>query len=764
MDNRIPFFLSIAIIIFSVTLTSIQLERLDNLMATGNSVNAGVQICINRQPVLVSHNCTRPVPVTHTGELRDSYSCSLNATDPEGTQITYVTNSSYVSVDPITGHLTVEDNIAWNGTLLSIPISLSDQSECLNNRTELEINLSIQETGQVLFTKNYPSTEQSSLTLTEGFTSYHNILDDHFRDIDGYALNYTVERLTLSCYSIGIDINATTHQVIYSVPDGSNEGVPCQIRFHGRNPYGDKNVSNTVTLDIEFSDNQEINEGDEGGETGGGGESGGGMPGESSANDCVFLDMNCTEWSDCTYQDPDSLPIKPGHFVDWNLTNDGIITRHCTWKTNCPGQLAPKQKKQCDYVPTCNDSMKNCHEPSQWCEEGIDCGGPCDPCANCSDWIQNCVTLDDGTQVCEEGIDCGGLCGPCATCSDGMKNCLKLPNGTFRCEDGIDCGGPCEPCASCDDMIKNCHRLENGSISCEDGIDCGGPCPACLEVQKTSLVTRTDLLNLLLLLLIFLGFTSLVYRIREPLYQFIVANYIKYIQRSIMQSQQLSAQQYLQFYENQLEQMSNDFDTVTDAGAKEEGDRLLLQGSTSGYNIDRYSVSFDNDYADILTDNSVRTINYAFYASDIQHGKRILKELLKAGIKPNYSICKRSSTVEWDERWKRDEHAHYDHVDGRLMARTVEYILTFKPKDEEETNTIIKILESYGKGKESQDGWDIPDIRVTGTEKVRDFEKQNLNIKSVGGQKLMALTKDRTIDGYESTPIWVNSALSRVIK
>lgn len=50
----------------------------------------------------------------------------------------------------------------------------------------------------------------------------------------------------------------------------------------------------------------------------------------------------------------------------------------------------------------CFDGVKNCH--SGGCEENVDCGGPCEPCPNCSDGIKN------GD---ETGIDCGGFCDPC---------------------------------------------------------------------------------------------------------------------------------------------------------------------------------------------------------------------------------------------------------------------------------------------------------------------------------------------------------------
>lgn len=88
---------------------------------------------------------------------------------------------------------------------------------------------------------------------------------------------------------------------------------------------------------------------------------------------------------------------------------------------------------------SCEDGFMNQNE------EGVDCGGPCDPCNDgfsCSDGIQN------GTEV---GVDCGGECLPCFPpqnlCFDGIQN-----NG----EDGVDCGGPCEfPCNICEPSQEN---------------------------------------------------------------------------------------------------------------------------------------------------------------------------------------------------------------------------------------------------------------------------------------------------------------------
>ena len=105
-------------------------------------------------------------------------------------------------------------------------------------------------------------------------------------------------------------------------------------------------------------------------------------------------------------------------------------------------------------VPTCIDGIQNQGEA------GIDCGGPCRPCASCYDGIHN-----QG----EVKIDCGGPCKACPTCNDGIKN---------QHEAGIDCGGPCRPCPTCNDNIQN---------QGENGIDCGGPCTKPCSKKTTSL-------------------------------------------------------------------------------------------------------------------------------------------------------------------------------------------------------------------------------------------------------------------------------------
>jgi hypothetical protein len=111
--------------------------------------------------------------------------------------------------------------------------------------------------------------------------------------------------------------------------------------------------------------------------------SGGGGGGRSPVIICKE-DWECDEWGPCTPQ--------------------GFEYRECEDKNKCFSTYSiPELVRECEYIGTCSDGIKNCHEGA--CETGVDCGGPCEPCASCYDGIQN-----QG----ETGVDCGGPCDPCS--------------------------------------------------------------------------------------------------------------------------------------------------------------------------------------------------------------------------------------------------------------------------------------------------------------------------------------------------------------
>lgn len=736
-----------------------KIEKVETSKITSQASATGrMNICINTPPKITDHNCTFPMKARMDGLLRNNYSCYINATDPEGGELSYYVFESFADIDGL-GKLEVRGNISTaNETRpenLTIPITVIDNSSCDNNRVTEEIKFDdISYTGKVIRLQNYTSNESNFIQLKETFTTFHKRLDEYFKDIDNFHLNYEHTFIDLHCFNIKLTIDPVTSLVQYK-PNKNSETTstgPCHAYFTATNPYGIKNQSNIFEIYVEATKEQVPPETSTGGGSGGGGGGGGGMGGFSFSK-CYLKDVNCTEWSECIYE--------PQNESEFNRSADGIQQRECVWSTNCPDQMQPEMRRVCDYKPNCNDAMKNCHENEDGsldCEIGVDCGGPCPPCPTCNDYIMN-----QG----EKGIDCGGPCEPCNTCNDRVKNCRKTKNGGEICEEKVDCGGPCPACPNCSDQIRNCHILENGTEICEEGVDCGGPCEKCVNLETPGVGGAGNWLNILIYIAI-LGLmvypAKILYVAAETYYE---KRRMAIIKSRILEERQEFTKDYLAHFDKEIQLLMDDFDSVTQDKVKNEGDRLLTQGQSTGYNIDRYSVSFDNDYADILNDDSTLTINYAMYLQDIDHGRRILKELSRNGIRANYKICKRSSATLWDDKWGTQPNMKYEEKNGQKVARTVEYILSFKPRDKEEAKKIIKLLEMYGKGTQKdkiKGAWDVPDIRVTGDEPLLDYEKNILNTKSVGGQKLLILTKDKPLDGYEHKNIYLNPGLSKFIK
>ncbi len=138
----------------------------------------------------------------------------------------------------------------------------------------------------------------------------------------------------------------------------------------------------------------------------GGGGGGGGGP-------FCIPQWGCNDWTICqnTKVSLDIGVIGQSDYRDilescatFNLdeSNCGYQTRSCFDNKFCNSSLSkPSFLQSCSYSsnPSCQDNMKNCHDGS--CELLIDCGGPCQQCASCSDKVQNQGEL---------GIDCGGPC------------------------------------------------------------------------------------------------------------------------------------------------------------------------------------------------------------------------------------------------------------------------------------------------------------------------------------------------------------------
>ncbi len=157
---------------------------------------------------------------------------------------------------------------------------------------------------------------------------------------------------------------------------------------------------------------------------------------------------------------------------------DGLIDEDCVCISG--------EKRPCQpwILGICSKSIQTCQNNS-WTECDIrpqieicdnsaddDCDGELDfddsDCANENHCENRKQDFD------EEGLDCGGSCDPCPSCTDGIKSArLGERKVNVKLEEGIvsDCGGLCPSCPTCHDEKKNQD---------EEQIDCGGPnCPSC---------------------------------------------------------------------------------------------------------------------------------------------------------------------------------------------------------------------------------------------------------------------------------------------
>lgn len=155
------------------------------------------------------------------------------------------------------------------------------------------------------------------------------------------------------------------------------------------------------------------------------------------AFDCAAFTGSCSD-GNCIDIQPGGPCWEDGPTCAGGLTCEGETDESLG---TCTGEVAD---------PTCEDGVQNGDE------EGVDCGGSCDPCeaeTTCEDEEMNgdetdvdcggatCDPCADGAG-CAVGEDCeSGVCGEglCAapTCEDGVQN---------GDEGGVDCDGSCEPC------------------------------------------------------------------------------------------------------------------------------------------------------------------------------------------------------------------------------------------------------------------------------------------------------------------------------
>lgn len=214
----------------------------------------------------------------------------------------------------------------------------------------------------------YLYTPFPNLTIRAGLSVSGYDLNDYFKDNDFDTLSFT----ETSPYVILVKI--TPLGIVTITPNPSISGN-YTIFFHASDGILSA-TSNPVHIKVlPYHPPQ--------GSTGGGGGGGGGGGANVQTPPPCTPKWVCGDWGPC-------------------LTT-GIQQRYCRDAHNCSTiQGEPPTTRACEYVGTCSDHIKNCH--NGLCETGVDCGGTCAACPSCFDGIK------DQNEV---GVDCGGVCDPC---------------------------------------------------------------------------------------------------------------------------------------------------------------------------------------------------------------------------------------------------------------------------------------------------------------------------------------------------------------
>jgi hypothetical protein len=181
-----------------------------------------------------------------------------------------------------------------------------------------------------------------NLTIQAGRSVSGFDLNDYFKDPDFDFLTFTEVSPTV------IDVTISSLGIVTITPNPTIQGK-YTMRFTADDSF-DTEQSNIITLTIlpiTFPPPQ----------SGGGG--GGGPTGPAPPPEKCIPEWVCSEWDTC-------LP-------------SGIQLRTCTDVNRCgSADDRPDVIRDCEYIGTCSDLIKNCHDGL--CELGVDCGGPCDAC------------------------------------------------------------------------------------------------------------------------------------------------------------------------------------------------------------------------------------------------------------------------------------------------------------------------------------------------------------------------------------------------
>ncbi len=448
-------------IIFLVLFSTFKILNYNNVnVYTANAV-ANVSFCFNYPPTPIFDNCPNSTYVLQ------EYNCIVNTSDYFENQTHIFSDNTYLfDINSSTGEIKFTPQIGDEGNHL-INITVVDDSDCSvnfdsgilnltilpkqNNETlvifdDSDLNKTIYKYQPIMFYANYTDNNNTITNAscnisfnTQGFFSqYYNMtfdnnsglyfynhttgflqgehlfkivcrnLDQNYSSIENTSTFYITNRppylyhvfpnitmkqgSSVSGYNLNDYFKDLDFDVLYFTHSNpsyitiliNNDGVVTIIPepwYHGTKTvffYANDTYINNLVPSNAFNITVEpvtVTPPDTSSSSGGGG-------GGAASVICIE-NWYCYDWGEC-------LPT-------------GIQTRQCIDLTGCnTTRNKPEVVRNCTYIGTCYDNIKNCHD--NLCEEGVDCGGPCNPCPSCFDGIKNQN---------EEGIDCGGVCDPC---------------------------------------------------------------------------------------------------------------------------------------------------------------------------------------------------------------------------------------------------------------------------------------------------------------------------------------------------------------
>jgi hypothetical protein len=324
------------------------------------AVEGSVTLCISYPPNITSY-CNSTINQSTRIEYNPYY-CQIEATSYSNSTINFSYDNDTLSPSlnfsmNSSGSIFINSNHTGVGNH-SIPIFLKDISSCSLSKI-YNYNLEVLDVNDPpIQTKNLPSKAISEASSIMPF-----YLRTYFIDLENDAITFTANSADLT---VTID-NATS---LVTISSSLGQCGRYFIYFTATDEHNLSTDSNIISVTVACApDNSD---------SGGGG----------SSKKCIS-EWDCKEWGTCYLNNTQS--------------------RYCIDIFACdPNNYEQIFWKDCKYIPTCYDKIKNQDETD------IDCGGSCPACPvnkteilpTCSDGIRN----QD-----ETGIDCGGdICPVCS--------------------------------------------------------------------------------------------------------------------------------------------------------------------------------------------------------------------------------------------------------------------------------------------------------------------------------------------------------------